>query len=237
MTIGIYSLYWEEQDLIYIGQSQHIEIRVREHISMLKRCKHTNYKVQNAYNLYGIPKHSVIEECSTALCNAAEVYWTKEFNSLNSKHGLNIIEAGQVGWGTNSNSSKYSKVQILKVFSMLYRGTYLIKQIISRTGVPKSTVSDILVGNSHLWLKEHYTAKYQQMLSRKKILTSISSKCGSTFNIVSPHGDIYNIASITEFCKSIQDSSISLTSLVRGFARVLDGTRKQYKGWRLYNSL
>lgn len=237
MTTGIYSLYWEQQDFIYIGQSQNIETRAKEHLNMLKRGKHTNYKVQNAYNLYGTPKHFIIEECSTASCNEAEIYWTKEFDSLNSKHGLNIIEAGQVGWGTNSNSSKYSKIQILKVFSMLYKGTYLVKQITVRTGVTKSTVGDILVGNSHLWLKEQYTTKYAQMLSRKKIAASISSKCGNIPSIVSPQGDIHNISSITEFCKSIQDSSISLTSLVRGFARVLDGTRKQYKGWRLYNSL
>lgn len=55
MTIGIYALYWEEQDLVYVGQSQDIARRFTEHKRKLKNTSHTNYKVQAAYNLYGIP--------------------------------------------------------------------------------------------------------------------------------------------------------------------------------------
>jgi group I intron endonuclease len=237
MTTGIYSLYWEEQDLIYIGQSQNIEIRAKEHISLLTRGKHTNYKVQKAYNLYGLPEHSIIEICDITLCNEAEVYWTKEFNSLNTKQGLNIIEAGQVGWGTNANNSKYSKVQILKVFSMLYKGVYRVGNITDRTNVSKATINDILTGSSHLWLKATWPEKHEQMLTRAKVLQSISSKCGGSFTIISPEGDSHTVSSITEFCKSLNITDTALTTTIRGFARVLDGTRKQYKGWKLNSSL
>lgn len=237
MTTGIYSLYWEDQDLIYIGQSQNIEIRAKEHINLLKRGIHTNYKVQNAYSLYGPPTHNILEECNITKCNDAEIYWTKEFNSLNTKHGLNIIEAGKVGWGTNSNSYKYSKFQILKVFSMLYRGTYKVPVIENRANVSKAVINDILQSASHLWLKDKYPEKYQQMLNRKRICKNISSKLGTNINIISPKGEIHNISCITDFCKSLNITDTALTTIVRGFARVLDGTRKQYKGWRLDNSL
>lgn len=60
MTIGIYSLYWEEQDLIYIGQSQNIERRFTEHLYKLKNNTHTNYKVQKAYITYGLPSTNIL---------------------------------------------------------------------------------------------------------------------------------------------------------------------------------
>lgn len=237
MTIGIYSLYWEEQDLIYIGQSQNIETRAKEHISLLKRGIHTNYKVQKAYNLYGLPIHSIIEECTIVSCNEAEIFWTKEFDSLNTKHGLNIIEAGQVGWGTNSNNSKYSRFQILKVFSLLYKGQDKVASIENRCNVSKAVINDILKSNSHLWLKDQYPEEYRQMLNRERICKNISSKLGTNVNIISPKGDVHSISCITDFCKSLNITDTSLTTIVRGFARVIDGTRKQYKGWKLQNSL
>lgn len=237
MTIGIYALYWEEQDLIYIGQSQHIEVRYREHLRLLASNKHTNYKVQNAYILYGPPTLNILEICPIIQCNELEVQWTDEFNSLSSLNGLNIIEAGKVGWGTNSNSSKYSKIQILKVFSYLYTHKGSLVDIQKRTAVDKFTISDILKGTSHRWLQCTYPDKYMLLSTRKRKVRSISSMLGTKITLLSPEGNIFHIENITEFCKELNIPNIALTSIVRGFARVIDGTRKQYKGWTLYNSL
>lgn len=99
MAIGIYALYWEEQDLIYIGQSQNIERRFSEHIYKLTNTKHTNYKVQNAYNLYGLPVLNILEQCEISELNTLEISYTKEFNGLDKHRGLCLIEAGNVGWG------------------------------------------------------------------------------------------------------------------------------------------
>jgi predicted GIY-YIG superfamily endonuclease len=63
MTIGIYALYWEEQDLIYIGESDNIERRFKEHLKMLETNKHFNYRVQEVYNTYGLPLFQILEEC------------------------------------------------------------------------------------------------------------------------------------------------------------------------------
>ena len=117
MTTGIYSLYWEKQDLVYIGLSQNIERRFKDHLNTLKNNKHTNYKVQNTFNNYGEPKLIIIEECIIEELNDKEIFWTKEFNSIN--NGLNIIEAGQAGFGTNSSNSKYSKEQIIEALDLL----------------------------------------------------------------------------------------------------------------------
>lgn len=237
MTIGIYALYWSTPDLVYVGQSQNIEVRFREHISLLNRCKHTNYKVQNVYNVYGKPELIILEACTIYEANNLESYWTKELGALNPRTGLCLIEAGTVGWGTNSNSSKYSRIQILKVFSLLYKSKLSIKEISTRTDVSKSTVQDILSQGTHLWLKDVYPKQYTLMLSRNKLVYNIAKKLGTIPKLVSPTGDIYELNSITDFCKSVSIANVCLTSKVRGFARVIDGTRKQYKGWKLLISL
>lgn len=233
MTIGIYSLYWGAQDLVYIGQSQNIEVRYKEHLALLKRFKHTNYKVQNAYNLYGTPTLKLLEECSIDRTNDAEIYWTKEFDALGTCNGLCIIEPGTVGWGTNSNSSKYSRIQILKVFSLLYKADTSVPEIMCRTGVSKAVINDILSRASHLWLSSSYPEQYSLMGLRLRKVSNISKKLGKAPIIVSPTGEQYAISSITEFCSAINIDNLCLSSKVRGFARIIDKTRKQYKGWKL----
>ena len=44
MTTGIYALYWEEQDLIYIGKAQKIEKRFKDHLSKLISGKEKYHK-------------------------------------------------------------------------------------------------------------------------------------------------------------------------------------------------
>lgn len=114
MNSGIYALYWWEQDLVYVGLSQNLSNRKKEHFTLLKNNKHTNYKVQNAYNNFGIPDFIILEYVEDILkLPELEVYWCNELNALG-KNGLCLVEPGVVGFGTNSNASKYSKIQILR---------------------------------------------------------------------------------------------------------------------------
>ena len=159
--VGIYALWFEKSSMVYIGQSQNIESRYTEHLYKLKNNRHTNYRVKDEYVKYGAPELVILEKCSIGYLNDLEVIWTAEFNSI--KEGLNIIEAGEVGYGANSNSSKYSKIQLLRVFSLLYKTDLMQTEIAKKTGVNRSSVSDIKNGNSHLWLKDVYPAKYIKM--------------------------------------------------------------------------
>ena len=92
MTIGIYALYWEEPDLVYIGQSKDIEARFYEHERLLKVGKHPNYKVNRAYNNYGLPEFFIIEKCGLNELNNLEIKWMAECSSL--ENGLNITREG-----------------------------------------------------------------------------------------------------------------------------------------------
>lgn len=52
MTCGIYKIYCKENNRTYIGSSNNIERRFREHISNLKNNKHPNKYLQNSWNKY-----------------------------------------------------------------------------------------------------------------------------------------------------------------------------------------
>lgn len=237
MNSGIYALYWWEQDLVYVGLSQNLSNRKKEHFTLLKNNKHTNYKVQNAYNNFGIPDFIILEYVEDILkLPELEVYWCNELNALG-KNGLCLVEPGVVGFGTNSNASKYSKIQILRCFSLLSSNKlYTTSEILYRLSFcNKSLLYEITSGTTHLWLREAYPTRYTKMLSnikpREVIARGIYNKCNAIQKLVSPDGCIHEVSSITKFVGDYfkhKDPSI-----VRGLARVIDGTRKQYKGWKI----
>lgn len=51
--IGIYSIKNVKNNKIYIGSSNNIEKRIKDHFRNLKNNKHSNQYLQNAYNKYG----------------------------------------------------------------------------------------------------------------------------------------------------------------------------------------
>lgn len=227
--IGIYALWFEEPSMIYIGQSQDIDRRYNEHLKKLKSAKHTNYKVQNCYDLYGEPELVVLEECSIDKLNELEIVYQKKYNSL--VDGLDLIEAGQVGWGVNSSSSKYSKMQILRVFSLLYR-TDLQQAVIARkVDVSYFLVVDIKAGKNHVWLREQYPEQYKIMLKR----ATYRSLGGHEVCLIDPQGQIHKVANIKAFSsKYYPRNSKEWKAFSVGLSRLRTKTRNQYKGWKLF---
>lgn len=171
MTIGIYILYFDELDKVYVGQSVDIQKRYRDHKSALQRNKHTNYKLQQAYNLYGLPFLTIIEECRINELDSLEKSWTKELNSIS--NGLNIVEAGKgTGQGPNNSFAKYNKLTILKIFRHSYLKEYsnlTVKEIAVKLNVKESTIKSLRYGNNHHWLQETYPTQYAWMKSVKRI--------------------------------------------------------------------
>lgn len=229
MTIGIYSLYWESQDLIYIGQSQNIERRYSEHIKKLKNNTHTNYKVQEAYTLYGMPKFLCVELCSIDRLDALEIFWTEEYNSLNSKTGLNIVPAGSstLESGVLNINSRYSKLQVLKSFRCLYLGKDTYQEIYSKYGIKISNLNSIFSGKTHVWLKEKYPNLYAKMLCvpKRGIVKSINRFRNTS--IKNPEGLIIPI-----------NTSYKIFAETHGLhpghlSEVLNNKRVQHKGWKL----
>jgi hypothetical protein len=227
MKSGIYKLYWTTE--IYIGQSVDIFTRYKEHCRSLKSNKHSNYKLQRLYNdLLELPKLEVLEFCKVSILNDKEIYYTVLFDSIT--NGLNLIEAGKVGWGPNSNSSKYSKLTILKVWCLLAKRHDLsLASIAERLKIPKHVVSDISTGKSHAWLhaiSDDYTqlatSRNNRRCSRQKI----------TGFIKDPLGTLTCVNDLNLFV--IENYNDNYRSAYENFRRLLKGERKSYLGFTLH---
>lgn len=235
MTIGIYSLYWEEQDLIYIGQSVNIASRYLVHIKALQKGNHYNCKLQNAYNLYGMPTHYVLEECEVSSLEYLEGVWAKEFSAVDSVQGLNILPPGVPGGGSgvSSAASKHSKKSILTVFRLLYSSKGLSYKFISEcTGIPVGTVEGIRNGRVHSWLKQQYPNSYAKMLVvyRHKNCGHIKTNyVDQPVTLLSPNGESVLVTDIQKFSKLYRLDPSAVGKVIRG-------SRLSTHGWSLPNS-
>lgn len=92
--IGIYSIINNANNKCYIGQSFNIALRFSQHKSKLKKNKHANKHLQNAWNKYGENcfKFEIIEECCPLLLNKKEIDYINAYNSI--KNGYNKKTGG-----------------------------------------------------------------------------------------------------------------------------------------------
>lgn len=228
MTIGIYALFWEKESLVYIGQSRNIEKRYKDHLKTMESGKHANYKILNAYSKYGLPELVVLEICNSKDLYYLETLWTREFDSI--KNGLNIVEPGPTGWGVNSSQSKYSLIQVLKVFSLLSRSTLAQIDIAKKVKVSLRLVEAIKGGYSHTWLKESYPERYQAMKTRQSTKNTVARANGKGFTLVNKDTwEEVEVYSVVDFTKSLFGRDI--TSFSSGIRRIIRGEQHTFKNW------
>lgn len=235
MTCGIYRLYFKGTDRVYIGQSVNIEKRYRQHtLSMEKGI--SNYKLQEAYIMYGHPSIEILDECSIEDLDTVEDECISIWNSVN--YGFNLYTTANEAptyKGFGSGNSRYTKEQIVQVFNLLVDTDMPFSDIQTYTGVPSDTTSNISSLVSHIWLKEEYPQKYLLLVSKwgnRSNYTVVSDKLSAKAkgivypSIRSPEGIIHTIDNAYKFAKE------------RGlapnhFQEVLNGHRKSHKGWKL----
>lgn len=228
MTMGIYKLYWDE-DKVYIGKSENLERRFQEHIARIKKGTHHSHKVLDEYNTHGLlPDIEVLEECSSIeYMYEREIYYISKFNSY--VKGLNCTQGGDGRSAPGSNSSKYSKIQILKVFSMLLSKKYTTAQIVTRTKVKDSTIKGIKAGHQHLFLQRDYPELYLKLKESGR-RTSFKDMVNFDTRIVTPEGDIIQVDNLRHFVSTRRDLVLSDRLAI---SRVLEG-RYKYKSCKGY---
>lgn len=88
---GIYCIINTVNKKCYVGQSNNVYRRRKQHFSALKAGKHENWVMQFDYNMYGSRNFiwRVIEWCPTSELNKQEKFWIKELNSFN-PNGYNL---------------------------------------------------------------------------------------------------------------------------------------------------
>jgi len=227
MTVGIYYLKFNTN--MYIGQSDNIERRIKDHIRLLLTGKHTNNKICKMYLSYGLPEYGIVEVCDIPSLNDKEIYWIKEldtfFNGLNNNEGGDSFKRGNA-----HINSKYSKDKIIEVFEILLKNDMSANNISKITGVSQQTIEQIAGLRVHTWLKEEFPDKYLELINLKntrKRSGKTSQERGIVYPLVkSPEGVSYSITNTAEFSRLFNLDPPTLR-------RLLHGTVKQHKGWTL----
>ena len=100
MVVGIYKITNKVNGKCYIGQSQDIATRFREHKYLLRRNKYGNRKIQNAWNKYGEGNFTfeVIEECTVDELDEKEMKYIKEYDSHYNGYNNTDGGGGIRGW-------------------------------------------------------------------------------------------------------------------------------------------
>lgn len=228
--IGIYKLSFEGTDKVYIGQSEDIEKRYKEHLAFLRKGLHS-IKMNKAYAMFGIPLLEVLCECLVAELDEFEEETISIYNSVD--NGFNTLyKPGDTpdNTGQLNGMSKYSKRLILRAFSLLYSTSKTLLEISKSTSIQISTLSSISNGSRHMYLKKEYPEQYDIMVKHRRALTVNTSIKYPP--IIGPDNKIYYITNVKQFCREhpLLDEAGS-THL----SEVIKGKRNSHKGFKLQN--
>ena len=129
---------------LYVGQTNNIDRRIREHKSNSFNQKSINYNniIHKAIRKYGYENFTVVilevlENKTYEEVNEREKYWIKEKKSLISQNGYNIIEGGNNYW-----RSSFSCEEINDIKNMIISGKPY-SDIVNKYGISKSFISNI----------------------------------------------------------------------------------------------
>lgn len=95
MKSGIYLITNTVSSKEYVGKAKDLQKRRHDHFSLLRRGKHRNPHLQNAYNLYGegLFKFEILEYCEEKDLVKEESRWTVLLNTMD-PNGYNICKIG-----------------------------------------------------------------------------------------------------------------------------------------------
>lgn len=228
MTIGIYKLSFNGTDKVYIGQSGNCELRYIQHKNKLKNNRATK-KLQEAYNMYGIPEFTLLQSCSILELDELEIEYILKYNSF--KNGFNSTEGGNTTpslKGVDNPNAKYTIEDYWNVLYFLGIRGYSWKQIEEETGVSIYVISHISSGESHNWLADKFPEEYEKVEEiRNSGGRNYAFMQGIKYpKIISPEGIEYEVQHCTNFAKQHGLLQPKLTE-------VLKGTRKIHRGWHL----
>ncbi len=111
--IGIYKITKISTGKSYIGQSNDIERRFKEHQT---KGKTSRIPVDIAIKKYGINAftYEILEECSLNKLNEKEEYWIKYYNTV--QNGYNCsIGGNQQSIGENNGRAKLTEQDVIKI--------------------------------------------------------------------------------------------------------------------------
>lgn len=110
---GIYKIINKENEKFYLGSSQNLLKRQKQHFSRLLNGKHENLHLQRAFDKYGIDKFEfiTIEECPPEICFEREQFYLDLLMPWDTQIGYNIGKGASGG----DNYSKHPNKESLRI--------------------------------------------------------------------------------------------------------------------------
>lgn len=219
MTIGIYALWWEDQDLVYIGQSVRIERRFKDH----NYRANTNSDSKNlniVYSTYGIPELVILEKCIISELDGKEVEWIRQFDTINTSIG------GLGGnFGYNSGKCSASRDDCIRVLNLLTNPSLTTKEISNITNVAFRTVESIAYKQRHFWLEEEFPKEYKIATETKRFSISQERRFKTNVVLISPEGTEYTVTNLSKFAKEHNLNKGHICAVARG-------AEHSHKNWK-----
>lgn len=205
---GIYRIENIITRKVYIGQAANLKKRYYNHISALRRNKHDNKYLQNAWNKYDEQDFvfSILEECSIEKLGQQEQYWMDYYECYDRTHGYNINPSST----ENPMLGKTHTLETKEKISQKAKGRKMseanFKALMkANTKVPKPDKN----------LNKNYSKKRQENAPVRNIKYE--------YHILKPEGEYIMLTNLNEFCDINRCSISHLRSLIF--------KNSFYKGW------
>ena len=218
---GIYKIESTYNGKIYIGCSTNIQIRWRNHKSLLKRNKHQNQHLQNHYNKYGISdlKFDIIEDCW--YLTPREIFLKEEYYILKLNSHINKNFNMTIGGIFKTSDSRKLKCSITNIHTLEVKEFDCIKDAADHIQIDSSSMSKVLKGK-----KKQMKGWCATDLGYDETELSRKNRC----LIHAEFGKVYIGENICEFARKY---NLNEQLIYRLFTK--PNRNKSYKGWTLEN--
>lgn len=153
MTKGIYKLFTDLSDKVYIGSSVNIEHRFNVHRSLLRSEMHPSKTLQEEINLAGLDalKVRLIEEVGEGQeILDREWYWINHFDSIKNGHNSATVWYKEGEFKSRTNGKEPISVKPIHITEGDY---YTVQDVAKARGVSRQTVQN--------WIAQGWLATIQ----------------------------------------------------------------------------
>lgn len=203
-TPGIYGIYSEVNDTIYVGSSLNMRRRTKQHKTDLKCNRHPNTHLQRAYNLYGVDEFQFV---------------ILELTDIADKDHVHALEQKWLDYCTSNYKGVYNGRPIAES-TRGYHHTEDAKEKIRQNSKKYMNRPEV---------KERYSALTKERMSNPEEMQKHLDRITKVWNVTlyDPEGNPHFVEkNLKQFCL---DNGLFFSNI----CRVLKGEQPHHKGWRI----